>query len=71
MDDADRAGDRIDEYEEKAVKAISKASERRDLIPAGVCYECLSEVPQHYLFCDSTCSMEWHHKQARKKANGQ
>ncbi|HEY6020105.1 MAG TPA: hypothetical protein VIY48_09445 [Candidatus Paceibacterota bacterium] len=71
-DDADRAGDNTDKFEEDAIKAISKASERRDLIPVGICYNsrCLSEVPQHHIFCDSTCSVEWHHEQARKKANG-
>lgn len=70
MDDADRAGDNTDKFEEDAIKAISKASERRELIPAGVCYNCLSSVPQHHLFCDSACSIEWNQDRLRKKANG-
>ena len=70
MDDADRAGDNTDKFEEDAIKAISKASTRRELIPVGICYDCLSEVPQHHIFCDGICSASWHRDKAIRKANG-
>lgn len=70
MDDADRAGDETDKFEADAIKAISKASTRRDLIPVGHCYDCHEPVPAHHLFCDSVCSMAWHQRQVRKEANG-
>lgn len=69
MDDADLAGEHLDRYEADAIKTISKASTRRDLIPVGHCYDCHDPVPPHHLFCDEICSIAWHKHKARIEAN--
>lgn len=69
-DDADIAGDNTDKFEADAIKSISKASSRRDLLPVGHCYDCHEPVPQHHLFCDWICSMAWHKRIQRMKENG-
>lgn len=67
MDDADRAQDRI---ENTVSDAIREARRAHGMKPTGFCLYCGEGVPQHYLFCCSDCSKDWHHEQARKKANG-
>lgn len=71
MNDADLAGDHTDKLEADAIKAISKASGRRDLLPVGHCYDCHDPVSQHQLFCDEICSIAWHRRQERMRDTGQ
>lgn len=71
MDDADRAGDNTDKFESDAIRFIASASKQRALLPVGVCHYCGEPLANpNYIFCDSECSADWHHVEARRKANG-
>lgn len=86
MDDADRAGDSIDNFEAGVIRAISAAAQQRALAPIvqeldgtrfGVCHYCESPIRPGNLFCEEdkeapeySCSVEWEYERKRREAAG-
>jgi len=69
-DIADRADTQI---ENTVADALREARRAPSLIAAGFCHYCGEAVANGMLFCDTQeneCAKDWHHEQARKKANG-
>lgn len=64
--------ERAEELQRKEIEeGIAKARQytAKKLLPAGECYYCDTPLPDGQLFCDSTCSDDYHWEQERKRVN--
>lgn len=65
-DDADVTGDRMEAEMEMSRRALA-VSNKRELLPLGLCYNCDEKVESKQLFCDADCRKDWERFNANRK----